>query len=499
MIRLPHIVVLALSALTPVSSSLSAATFTVTTSDNAGPGSLRQAIIDANDTPGAHTIVFDLAPATTITVASSLPIIQRAAVVINGSSVTGLSISGNGTSPLLAIGAGNTSFLLSDVTLRDGRAQHGAGCLAALAPAGASGSIVLTRVTFQRCASTADSDGLSHGGAIHVQNRNLTITHSRFERSTTLPSGASAPNSARGGALYLTVSQTRQLSIQNSHFVDNHALAADNRVARGGAIYLTGPVNATLRHNRFIDNRAIGTIDARGSAIDADDASNLLIEDSLFHGNVAEGHATVFARSYTGNLNVRNNSFVGNIGSSTLDGRYPLIVVRNNSFAQNAPGSVSGIQHLSLMGLAQPGPTPITVSNNLMLPLVGSNDLQCATFGNNNLDISHNVVAGRMQNCGPQNTSTMAAVRVEALRNDGGPVETLALRAGSSALGAGAPAIPSVPSPATCMTTDARGVVRPQDGNANGDARCDAGAWESDGEASLFRDDYETVLWRPGA
>src|SRR5690606_5136024 len=190
--------------------------------------------------------------------------------------------------------------------------------------------------------------------------------------------------------------------------------------------------------------------------------------------------------------------FVANVGEATLDARYPLIVVRNNSFAHSVPGSASGIQHLSLIGLAQPGPTPITVSNNVMLPLVGNNDLQCATFGNNALATSYNVVAGRMQNCGPQNTATAAAVRVEALLGNGSGVETLAFRAGSSALDAGNTATPSVPDPSTCMTLDARGVQRPQDGNATGIPRCDAGAWESDGEASLFRDNFETVLWRPG-
>lgn len=498
MIRSPRIAGLALSALALVSTSLSAATFTVTTSNDSGPGSLRQAIHDANNTSGVHTIVFNLAPQTTISLASALPIIERASVIISGSAVPGLSISGNGTTALLQIGAGNSSLLVNDLTLREARQQYGSGCLAAIAPISANATVVLTRVTFQRCASMADSDGISHGGALFVRDRNLTINDSRFEYNTTLPSGASAPNSARGGAIYLEVTQSRQLTINNSHFISNHALAADNRVARGGAIYLSGPVNASLSRTRFIDNQAIGTTDARGSAIDADEVGNLLIEDSLFHGNVSEGHATVFARSFTGNFHARNSTFVGNVGNATLDARYPLIVVRNNSFAHNVPDSASGIQHLSLMGLAQPGPTPITVSNNLMLPLVGSNDLQCATFGNNNLITSHNVVAGRMQNCGPQNTSTAAAVRVEALRNDGGAVETLALRAGSSALGSGNPATPSVPDPATCMTLDARGVQRPQDSNAIGVPRCDAGAWESDGEASLFRDNFEPVLWRPG-
>lgn len=493
----PRITGIMLPALMLASTSLCAATFTVTTNADAGPGSLRDAIHDANAAPGTHTIVFNLAPTSTITLASGLPLILRS-MIINGSAVPGLTISGGGTSPLFIVSQANTSFVLRDVTLRDGRSEYAAGCLGALAPSAANASIVLTRVVFRDCASAPGSDGISHGSAVYVLDRNLSISHSRFEGSTTLPTGSGAPNSARGAAVFLQVTQPRQLSIEDSHFIGNRALAGDNRVARGGAVYIRGPVNATIGNSRFIDNQAIGTEDARGGAIDADDAGNLLIENSVFHGNVADGYSTVFARSTTGNLHVRNSTFVANVGESTLDGRYPQIVIRNNSFAHSVPGSASGIQHLSLIGLAQPGPTPITVSNNLILPLVNSNDLQCATFGNNTLTIDHNIVAGRMQNCGPQNTSTAAAVRVEALRSDGGAVETLALRARSSALGAGNPATPSVPDPTTCMTSDARGVSRPQDGNAIGVPRCDAGAWESDGEASLFRDDFEPVLWRPG-
>ena len=61
---------------------LAAATFTVTNTDDSGPGSLRQAIEDANTAVGADTIAFAIpgAGVHTITPLSLLPII--------GSSVT---------------------------------------------------------------------------------------------------------------------------------------------------------------------------------------------------------------------------------------------------------------------------------------------------------------------------------------------------------------------------------------------------------------------------
>src|SRR5262245_42214293 len=81
-----------------------AATFTVTNTDDTGAGSLRQAIDDANATPGADTIVFNIpgAGVHTITPQSLLPIVNEA-VTIDGYTQPGSSPNTNATGALNSV------------------------------------------------------------------------------------------------------------------------------------------------------------------------------------------------------------------------------------------------------------------------------------------------------------------------------------------------------------------------------------------------------------
>ena len=64
-------------------STLAAATFTVTNTDDTGAGSLRQAILDANGNPGLDTIAFNIpgVGVHTITPASGLPTVSDSAII----------------------------------------------------------------------------------------------------------------------------------------------------------------------------------------------------------------------------------------------------------------------------------------------------------------------------------------------------------------------------------------------------------------------------------
>src|SRR5262245_53883592 len=88
-----------------VSASLSAATFTVTNTNDTGAGSLRQAITDANNAAGPHTIEFSIAGGGvhTISPATALPQI----VIAEGITIDGTSQPGYTNAPLIEL-SGNS-------------------------------------------------------------------------------------------------------------------------------------------------------------------------------------------------------------------------------------------------------------------------------------------------------------------------------------------------------------------------------------------------------
>ncbi|MDJ0975744.1 MAG: hypothetical protein QNJ98_14885 [Planctomycetota bacterium] len=192
----------------------------VTNLNDDGPGSLRQAIAAAG--PG-QPIVFDPALAKgTIQLQSELDIDK--AVVIGGLSGSGerFRISGGNAVRCFDVLPG-ASLDLRDLEVFDGQAMFGGGIYAAQA------TVILSRVQF---ASNAATD---HGGAISMQDAQLTAVGCAFTACT----------AAQGGAINVVRTETE---IQRSSFYLNTAGVSDGGGLRAIGSYVT-LVNTTFDSN----------------------------------------------------------------------------------------------------------------------------------------------------------------------------------------------------------------------------------------------------------
>ena len=92
--------------------------FTVTNTNASGPGSLRQAILDANGIGGHDVITFTPSVSGTIVLADTLPDVTDDLTITGPGAIT-LAISGDDTHQVLRIAAG-AAVTISGVTIRDG-------------------------------------------------------------------------------------------------------------------------------------------------------------------------------------------------------------------------------------------------------------------------------------------------------------------------------------------------------------------------------------------
>jgi hypothetical protein len=320
------------------------ATLAVTTCDDAGPGSLREAIglAAAGDTIDLTTLTCG-----TITLETGVLATSASTLELDGPGETLLAIDGNGASQVLhhqGIG-----LYLTGLTIRNGMDASGyGGCLFT------SGNLLMDASTITGCTAGDGSNAYAYGGGVDVIG-NLTMVHSTISGNTaTGTAGAigggayvggdlSAMSGSRisgnqatsqggfvgGGGAY--VSNTAMLDLATT-VADNHATST-TRVAYGGG--LQAGTSASVRYSMITGNTVhSGTSWAYGGGInlgyygDDDFDRSLVFHHSTVSGNTATsncescsingGGANAFGSIYSRGSTVRDNVVALDAASSGM-------------------------------------------------------------------------------------------------------------------------------------------------------------------------------------
>ncbi|SDD35644.1 choice-of-anchor Q domain-containing protein [Aquimonas voraii] len=496
---------LALSPVLPAS----AATFTVTSTADSGPGSLRAAIEAANATSGnIHSVVIELPPDSTIVLQSELPAIEKPGFSISASGSPRLQITDQSQSspftdnavPLLRVAPSNTLLTLVDLSLSSGERVGGGGCLLA-EPAAQNATLVLTRVNVVGCVGSRNTlFNSAYGAGVLVFNRSVNITGGAFEFNS-FQNQPAGDFRVGGASLAVLADSAKQVVIEGTYFGESFANGgnvSNGLAAAGGAIYIEGGARLSINRSRFSENRAfaLGANPSSGGAIHTD--GNLLLENTLFfEGGSARGLVSATAADRTRTLNIRNTTFfrgdADGAGNSVIYSDYADVLVRNTTFAGTTMGSASAGEIRVEARAGQTGPSLLRLSHTLFD--AGTNPgAACSVGPGVSVERSFNLSSRPLPGCGITTTSTPLRLADFPDIPANGQGGFLALGLDSPAVDAGNPVTPFVADWTTCMSSDARGVARPQNGSGNPLLSvCDIGAYEQE-PMRIFRDGFEPVV-----
>jgi predicted outer membrane repeat protein len=404
-----------------------AATFTVTNVGDAGAGSLRQAIADANGAAGADIVDFQAGLVGTITLTTGQLAITDS-VDIQGPGPFSITVSGNDSSRVFYLNSSSATIdvTISGLTITGGNASDGGGIF------DLDENLLLDNVIVDDNAATLDGGGLWADGF----NMNLTIRDSIFSGNTA---------GGDGGAIYVE-DTGGPLLIQRTSITGNDA------VGHGGGVYFYDPDDDVTIEDSTISGNSAGN-DGGGVYLYSPDAGLFTIRGTTVSGNDADDGGGVFLYSPDHGGTIENSTISGNQatagdgGGIYLYNLYNLynfdlnhVTVAGNS-ASNAGGGAF---------LSNDIPQILPITNSILADNTAStnNDLTGGDF-----DVSFSLVedpgtaslndlGGNLLNQDPQ---------LGALAANGGPTQTHRPAATSPVLNAGN----------NGLTTDQRGFARP--------------------------------------
>ena len=338
--------------------------YVVTNADDAGAGSLRDAITLANTTASPDTIVFSptfFNVPRTITLLTALPTFPAngGAMTINGTGEANLTIQRDSAAPNFRVFSSLAPALtLTGMTVSGGNISGNGGGIEA------TGTLTLDHVVLSGNRATGV------GGGIHMAPGFLMV------RNSTITGNTSTGSSGGGVRVY-----GGSLLVENST-ISNNSSAGGNG---GGGLYFGGTASATppigftantlvIRNSTVSGNSTTTTSSLGGGGIGVINfTGTLLVQNSVVSGNSAATNGGGISLHY-GTVTVQNSTISGNTtgtlgGGISVFGSNTTVNVQNSTIAGNTAGVPSGaILTASGGGIAvNSGNGPITIQNSTIV------------------------------------------------------------------------------------------------------------------------------------
>jgi hypothetical protein len=323
-----------------LASPAGAATFTVTTTDDRGIGSLSQAITDANASPGADTIEFAPGTTGTITLIFSLPDITDSLTIIGPGSAA-LTISNNQLYHAFTIATGGSGGVtISGLTI-DGSdtfwTRPDGGAIAVTDTA-----LTLDDVTLTNNLARSTSTG-AYGGGLAIDNApgtgDVVITNSVMTNNVAEGTPGSSPDDgpSQGGGAWITADN---ITITNSTFSENQA-------ELGAGLLAIARESLTLTSLTVSNNTAT---EIGGGLVAA--GSNVAVSDSVVSGNQSlEGFV--------------GGAYLASIGGANYDVSSGTFSVTNTRISDNTSARIGGAYIVGFAEDFRPSLDRVTVTGNV--------------------------------------------------------------------------------------------------------------------------------------
>jgi len=232
-------------------------------------------------------------------------------------------------------------------------------------------------------------------------------------------------------------------------FHDTNTIVQNNSAENGGGLFIDGQ-HAALEGSLFISNTAV----ADGGGLFIETGSMISFTNSAAIANLAGQNGGAIYNS--GLISVSNTTLSGNRADIMGGGiaNFDLINMANTTISDNASPDGAGLLNVDT----------VNIRNSLIALNDGNNCLGVLT------SLGHNLEDGGTCALGQPSDMPNTAPSLDPLGSYGGGTPTHALAADSPAIDAG--------DNTACPATDQRGGARPVDGDGDGQAVCDIGAYE---------------------